>query len=70
MEKGRSFQKYLPITVGQNFLMFVLESKEGIIVEKLQSVWNNYVAQKLGILKNYMACYHKDDHKEINKYTF
>ena len=32
LERGRSFQKYLPITVGQNFLMYVL--KEGIIVEK------------------------------------
>ena len=43
---------------------------EGIIVEKLQSVWNNHVAQKLGILKNYHTDDPKDDHKEINKYTF
>ena len=37
MERRRSLQKYLPITAVQNFLMFV-QSKEEIIVERLQSV--------------------------------
>ena len=58
------------MTVGQNFLILILELGRCIVVGSMHFVLNNYVAQIQEILRNYTAYYHKGDHTRINMCTF